>query len=328
MNLAPETENERSQPVIRLLPRQGREVDAALRLVLTGSTSPSEQANWQIKSLRAAAQRQGLGLDLLLAAYKEDRLLMAAMAIETPGATGLVMTPPDPLPAGRINTLPDVLAALVQEAWSRNLALLQGLLALEQRAQAQAFAAAGFRFLAELIYLDCDLLRSPRNVCCRRKLEFVTYRPDLRSLFVHALDESYVQTLDCPALGGLRRTDDVLAGHRATGMHDPLGWFLAISDDGPAGVLLTARVPSRPALEVVYMGVTAKFRGEGVGSRLLERAAAYGQAVGTKYLTLAVDANNTPARRLYDRWGFIETTRRQAWIACPRWNAAECSSQA
>jgi ribosomal protein S18 acetylase RimI-like enzyme len=52
-----------------------------------------------------------------------------------------------------------------------------------------------------------------------------------------------------------------------------------------------------------------------VGDRLLAEAVACCRRRGCPLLTLAVDSSNAPARRLYARWGFVETERRLAWIA-------------
>ena len=39
-----------------------------------------------------------------------------------------------------------------------------------------------------------------------------------------ALDRSYVDTMDCPELCGMRATADILASHKATGEFDPSLW--------------------------------------------------------------------------------------------------------
>jgi ribosomal protein S18 acetylase RimI-like enzyme len=68
-------------------------------------------------------------------------------------------------------------------------------------------------------------------------------------------------------------------------------------------------------LEVVYMGVTPEARGQGVGDTLLARAADECARRRAAVLTLAVDSHNHPALDLYQRWAFVETARRRAWIA-------------
>jgi mycothiol synthase len=115
----------------------------------------------------------------------------------------------------------------------------------------------------------------------------------------------------------LRATEDVLAGHRATGEFDPQGWYVAISDGAPIAVLLTAPVLEGRALEIVYVGVSPSARGQGVGHRMMQVAHARARKLGLSHVTLALDATNEPARRLYERWGYAATHRRRVWIATP-----------
>jgi ribosomal protein S18 acetylase RimI-like enzyme len=65
------------------------------------------------------------------------------------------------------------------------------------------------------------------------------------------------------------------------------------------------------------MGVAQPARGTGVANALLARAVARCASKSASYLTLAVDARNTPANCFYRRWGFLETRRMNAWIATP-----------
>jgi hypothetical protein len=46
----------------------------------------------------------------------------------------------------------------------------------------------------------------------------------------------------------------------------------------------------------------------------MRRAVDAAGRVGARSLALAVDQRNTPARKLYARWGFIEFAARDAWI--------------
>ena len=48
-----------------------------------------------------------------------------------------------------------------------------------------------------------------------------TYQPENHALFAAAIQESYRDTLDCPALSGLRDIEDVIAGHQSVGTFDP-----------------------------------------------------------------------------------------------------------
>jgi ribosomal protein S18 acetylase RimI-like enzyme len=58
-----------------------------------------------------------------------------------------------------------------------------------------------------------------------------------------------------------------------------------------------------PGIYVQDLFVAPRFRGQGVGERLIRRAAALGREQGAAYLRLAVDADNFAAQAFYERLG-------------------------
>src|SRR5690606_2604680 len=130
-------------------------------------------------------------------------------------------------------------------------------------------------------------------------LRAVTYSPDTHADFAATVQASYEQSLDCPALNGLRDIEDVLAGHRATGDFDPNLWTLLLEHDRPIGVSLLARLPYADSCELVYFGLVPAARGRGLGHLAMQHTLATLARTDLSRLTLAVDANNLPAYRLY-----------------------------
>lgn len=136
---------------------------------------------------------------------------------------------------------------------------------------------------------------------------------------VRALDRSYVDTLDCPELCGLRPTRDILESHRATGVWDPALWWMVSLDGRPEGCLLMARCPETTSSELVYLGLSPVLRGKGVGSALLAMglravcAVTPGASPGVE-IVCAVDRRNEPAIRLYERAGFTAFAERIAYV--------------
>jgi len=181
---------------------------------------------------------------------------------------------------------------------------------------AGSLLGAGYRRLTSLIYLRAR----PRRPACRSVasgLAWVSFTPERASLFERALALSYEQSHDCPELSALRTPADALAGHRASGVFDPSLWWVALRDGDPVGVILLARLAGARGLELVYMGASVGARGIGVGDALLERGFECALDQGVTSVTLAVDRRNGPARRLYERWGFVEVGVREAWITSP-----------
>lgn len=289
-----------------------------MRLILCGDPRPAIEADRQVEWLLASARQQNLHLEPIAAAYAGSRLLTAVLLVESPGLTGLLYFPPTDFNAAQRAILSDeLIPAVLARAAERKLVLVQGLVRPPDRSAGAILESTGFSYLTELVYMIRRATWPVARLASDRGVEWVTYGEGRRELFISALNESYVDTMDCCGLSGIRRTSDVLEGHRATGVHDPTGWLVARRNHQAIGVVLTAQTPGRSSLEIVYMGVSRSWRGQGVGDMLLTRAVQRAQSLRLSDVTLAVDGVNIAARRLYERWGFVETARRRAWITCP-----------
>lgn len=113
----------------------------------------------------------------------------------------------------------------------------------------------------------------------------------------------------------MRTTADVLASHKAAGEFDPALWWVLELDGKPEGCCLMSPSPSQRALELVYLGLSPRVRGLGLGKRLLALGIAHAGATHRAWAVhCAVDQRNEPARKLYERFGFEETGRREALV--------------
>ena len=108
-----------------------------------------------------------------------------------------------------------------------------------------------------------------------------------------------------PELHHVLTPDEVLAGYRDAA-RDPAGWWLAVADDQPAGVLLLN------GDELTFLGVVPERRGRGIGRRLLELA-----LERAADLSLIVDARNAPAFQLYQSAGFEVVGAREVFLYFP-----------
>jgi hypothetical protein len=107
--------------------------------------------------------------------------------------------------------------------FARGIHIAQALLRPEDRDGPRAFRAAGFAYLTDLIYMSALASAECARPAIPLSLEWITYHDSTHATFIAALESSYIHSLDCPGLTGLRATEDVLAGHRATGEFDPPG---------------------------------------------------------------------------------------------------------
>ena len=302
---------------VRRVPASSPDFDLVLHVALGvdeapwGPGSPHPRVAQFRESIRGAP-----GPGLAFGAYENGRLVGGCAAAASPGASAMVHLGRP----GRGEIAADATAAtlrrLIDESRPHGLALLEALIAPDDSASASALSAGGFRFLTRLLYLR-RRLGVPHAPAARPvALEWVSYTDNALSLFLAAIEGSYVESLDCPELSNLRSTEAVLAGHRAVGEFDPGLWWTVLRDSEPAGVILLSRL-SNALAEVVYMGVAGPARGAGVGDALLARAVRSCEEGSFSALLLAVDERNAPARRLYERWRFVQTGVRSAWIATP-----------
>jgi ribosomal protein S18 acetylase RimI-like enzyme len=125
--------------------------------------------------------------------------------------------------------------------------------------------------------------------------------------FAQVLERTYIQTLDCPELEGLRSPREALAGHQATGRFDPNRWWLFRHQQQGAGLLLVNEHPDRELWEIVYVGVVPETRGQGLGQHMVQLAVGEAQRE-QRSIVLAVDTRNHVARRIYHRCGFLDLT--------------------
>lgn len=132
---------------------------------------------------------------------------------------------------------------------------------------------------------------------------------------IDALGGSYVDTLDCPELCGLRTMPDVVESHRATGRYDPSRWYLIFKDAAPAGCCLLSHCPASRSVELVYLGIAPSARGMGLGKRVLSFAIGRLGGIDATEVTCAVDRRNAPAIGIYRALGFDRFDARVGFVA-------------
>ncbi len=299
---------------LEIRPVSAAELPAATRLTFTALPADDRAARDFIA--RAPAE---LGLDFSrqFVALADGRLRAACLYVLTPGHGAIVLPPALALPFAddQPALLAPLLAAVAQACRAAGARLIQTLLDFDPASPAaRPFLDAGFVYLAALDYLELDVARAPQEPP-DPSWHWETFTPARENDFIEVIRLSYQDTQDCPALDRTRTAADALAAHRAAGLFTPDHWILARRDGRPAGLVLVNRMLGRAACELVYMGVVPECRGLRLGEALVRQAVAHTRAAGAPLLTLAVDAANRPARRLYDRAGFRPVARRWAYVA-------------
>ncbi|REK22054.1 MAG: GNAT family N-acetyltransferase [Planctomycetota bacterium] len=306
---------------VQVRPVAAGEEIATLKLLLA-SWAPQEQLA-QAQRLWQLARERKVDLAGLLVAKADGRLVGAIWAQLQAGRTAVVWLPR--LADGQPSDLGRLLVQSATEFLrSQDVRVAQVLGPERISAETAWFEANGFAYLAELQYLGCNVAKlvaptdaadlSGKPDSAAVPLRFEVYDEASHARLLATLEATYRDTLDCPALNGVRDLEDVLAGYRATGAFAPERWFLVVADDRDVGCLLLADHADNDQYELVYMGIVPAARGRRFGQLVARFAQSQTQAAGRSRLVLAVDAANEPARKMYEACGFTPWAHRFVWL--------------
>jgi len=295
-------------------PANHQELRKALGLLLAQEGENQRDLETRIDGLVNYSKRRQFSLEHCLIARDKGCPVTACLLIDFPGRMSNLFLPNLPQFLQPTQLMSHLAEESISSAHARGIQIVQSMINPEAIFEPSILEQAGLRRLAELIYLDSDLSRSILTHECSHRLKWKTYSDSTHGLFAQILQDTYVNSHDCVALNGIRRVDDIIDSHRATGEFDPNLWFVGFADGSPVGILLLNFQPERWAMEVVYMGLLPSCRGKGYGAALLSHAVTLARQRAIFMLTLSVDAQNAPAIRLYQSFGFQETWRRAAWF--------------
>ena len=284
---------------------------ASAALALAVRAWPAAEQAAQLQSLRAALVADG-ERHVFLSASREGRVIGAVLAHLAAGRTAGVYAPQ--LESGEDEGLArTLLLALDQELVRRGVHLAQSLLATDANVAASRLHAGGYRHLAQLLYLVSTSDQFPDHP---PPLPFALERiePHLSLRLQALLEATYVGTLDCPAVDGLRDPADVLDSYCDSATCGNPAWYIAHHAGRDVGCLLLGDHPQDDQLEIVYLGLTSEVRGQGWGIELARHAQWLARNDERQRLVLAVDANNDPAIAMYATCGFWVSDQRSAFV--------------
>lgn len=294
-------------------PANDSELRQALSLILWQPGFGSAELDERVDILRRYCTDHGLSLEHVLMAREGNHIISACLSIDSPGLTSAVFIPLLDRRDQRKEVLVNLLEQVAADSRERHIVYLQAMVPPDS-GEGQVFQEAGYTFLARMLYLESDLAQAFLPISSAPLLNWETYNNQTHRLFAEVLMGTYEASRDCPLLNGVRDVEDIIAAHRSTGEFDAGLWQVAYGPSGPVGVLLLSFIPERWSYEVVYMGLLPAFRGRGYAAALLGRAVQAARDRAVMRLTLSVDEANVAARRWYERFGFRESNRRDAWI--------------
>jgi ribosomal protein S18 acetylase RimI-like enzyme len=293
--------------IVELSPDQE---EIGLRLFLEETAqSKFEQ---QVAMLRASVQRQPLSAYRIWGAFRAEKLAGSIVVQTQPGRTAVVW-PPRLVAGESQDTAGRLLVAGMAHLPQLGTRMVQAVLPTDVGPDAESLLAAGFRHVSDLLYLVCLADQFPASPP-PPKLEFQPYLPALHARFAKLVDATYENTLDCPAVNGVRQIDDVLQGYQATGRFDPQRWFTVCHQGAEIGCLILTDYPEHATWELIYMALLPAARGRGWGVEIVRHSQWLCRQAVRRRLVLAVDAANEPALRVYAAAGFQAWDRRSVYV--------------
>ena len=183
--------------------------------------------------------------------------------------------------------------------------------ATEVGCEAVELKACGFSRLAVIEYLSAEIASLPNAVSA--ELRFTNSDVLEGDEFVNLVQETYVDSQDCPAIEAMRSARDTLLAYKAAPSFTPELWRVAWDDTKPVGCILCLPFEDSGILEITYMALHPGVRRRGWGKTLIAEASRVASERKLQTLTLGVDQQNLPAGRLYRGIGFEKVYEEAIW---------------
>jgi ribosomal protein S18 acetylase RimI-like enzyme len=253
----------------------------------------------------------GLDPSGLFVARAGERVCGAILAQTLPGALGTVCPPL--APAAEVED--SLTRAACDWLRGRGAKVAQAFASPEERHLVAPLERHGFRHVTQLVFLRREIEQPPGRTGSCDLLAGIPPRPGERDRFAAALLATNEESLDCPELNGTRTPEELLAGFAP--VRGTASWqFHPDTDGNIVGVSQVERDDG--VLTIAYLGVVPAARGRGNGGRILRRILSEAVGCGGGKVTaveVSADVRNEPALRLYRRHDFIETDRREVFLA-------------
>ncbi len=265
--------------------------------------SPGDRAQLIGTAKRFCLEGELNGADLIRAYQDEDLLgVLINSGFECP--VGQLWGP-------QVKSCPDkayiedrLIQIAIQGLREQEIRLVQELLSSEDLPIGESLTRNGIPPISYLLTLQLEREGLFGNHEPPQKLTFVSYSESTQNLFHQTMIQSYAGTLDFPELDSLRAGDELIESHKEQGVFRPDCWFLGMVNQKPVGLVLLAELPEWQEWELSYVGIVPDFRRRGYGRILIRKAIQEAQRMKASQLVVSVDSRNTPALKLYSKFGF------------------------
>ncbi|MBC8356316.1 MAG: GNAT family N-acetyltransferase [Planctomycetes bacterium] len=281
-------------------------------LAMLVSQEPASERAGRVATIAAAFRQGDNSTPTLVGAKQNEKLVGVAWGQVLPGKTALLW-PPHIL-KGEREIIGDRLQMFLDtQLEALGIRMAQAVLPNREHASAKRLTRVGYSHAADLLYLATQVDRVDTGTA-DRDIEFEPFALADRDRLAVLIEKTYIDTLDVPALDGVRDIGDVLDGYEQTGEFSPDRWFFIRNNRQDVGCLLLSDHPSQQQWELVYMGIVPEARGHRWGLQATRFAQQRAKDAGRQRLILAVDASNDPAVSAYTKAGFFELLRRSVLL--------------
>ena len=292
---------------------RGNEVREALLLVLSNLAPESRAA--LVDSIRRQENSNLDPLATLWIANHQDQIVSAGWAQPQSG-NAATLWPPVSNRGCESKVASSLLREIVTVLDQAGILFTQLLLEDGNDPRIESLKENGFQFVAKLEYLGRKTSPSLGDESTNEQpqLSFEPFASEDHHRLCRIVEATYIDTLDCPSLTGLRDIEDTLDGYRSTGNYRPENWFCIRKGGEEIGILILAELDLGENYELVYMGLLPQYRGEGLGNQIVQFACSRAQIAGADQIMVAVDTVNHPAQRAYTKNGFVPWANRWAYV--------------
>ncbi len=301
------------QVEIQAVPRRHR--GAAISF-LVGQTDSDRRTRARTQAMQQMVARAGTAASRLWWARSGRKTLASALVVEAVGRTATLFFSPPDTPGVDRKQLSNLIVQISADAVEGGMSLVQSLIEPEETARIEVLAESGMILLADLLYMGRDLLSCPpgRQID-GDELVWRNFQQFTEAELADIISRSYADSLDCPALRGVRDMPDVIAGHKSSGSFCPEAWWIVScpGESTPTGCIIVNDSVSGPSSDIIYMGVAPEFRRRGLARAMLHRVIAQAGVRDRQGVSVAVDRQNDRAMGVYRECGFVEIRRRLAY---------------
>jgi ribosomal protein S18 acetylase RimI-like enzyme len=285
---------------VTVSPAADSELVPALQLLLNLPGSPAIEG--QLKQIQLAFLAGEYDPAGLLVVRDGSELSGVILVQPMPGAVGVVWPP-------RARTL-EIEDALVQAActWlrTRGVKVCQAFVPGPVPCMA-ALERNGFKRTTQLAFMHRRLGRGGEHASGNEVSLVTANGEELISILL----ETHIGSLDCPELDGSRTLGEIAEAYRAL---DQQGYVL-FQGGRAVGAMLLGQGQEAGTRELVYFGLIPSVRGQGLGSAGVKALVRQLETGSDTAISLAVDIRNGVAMHLYRRHGFVESERREVFLA-------------